>query len=107
MLIMADPNLKIEQVDLSSQPVLQQEPSIINTNPQIKSKIGQEQVIYDFKDTKSRMSVSVVGFIDDLNNKPSDKNWFSYLYEISVKDERYNYLGSVALFLVLFIILVK
>ena len=104
---MSDVNTKVEIVDTQSQPILQQEPSIINTNPTLKSKVGQVEIINDFKDVKSRLSKSVIGFIDDLNEKPDNVNWGRYLYDITVKDERYNYLGSIALFIVLFIILVK
>lgn len=87
-------------------PILQQTKSIITTNPLIIEK--QEDIANPtFKDINKGVSITFIGLLDDMFNKPDDIDWFTYLKEILKKDKRYNYLTVLLFLIALYILLVK
>lgn len=85
--------------------ILQQPKSIITTNPNIKSLEDLPPKNPSFADINKNLSTSVMGFFDDLLNKPSDIPWNEYFTMIIIKDQRYNYLGVLLIFIAFYIIL--
>ena len=87
--------------------ILQQPKSIITTNPNIKSLDDQSlpQKNPTFSDINKNLSTSVMGFFDDLFHKPNDIPWNEYFTMIIIKDQRYNYLGILLIFISFYIIL--
>lgn len=89
-------------------PILQQTKSEITTNPFIK-ETGSDEPIQNptFTQINQNVSVTFVGLLDDLFNKPDDETWNSYLPAILSKDQRYNYLAVLLFFIALYILLIK
>lgn len=103
--------------------ILQQEKSKITTNPLVTGKIvtendekievvkleptKTEKIPPTFNDINRKLSVSIMGLIDDLFEKPNDIPWMKYLTMILEKDERYTYLAVLLIFTTLFIILLN
>ena len=86
--------------------ILTQVKSDIITNPLI---ITNELNIKNpkFSDINKGVSVTFMGFLDDLFNKPDDIPWLSYLPMILNKDERYNYFAVLLFFIAIYILLIK
>lgn len=97
-------------------PILQQISSNITTNPFIPNKQKIEEIelleseankiiekAYKNEDTNiqnitikkigENISISVIGFLDDLFIKPSDVSWSNYILVIAKKENRYAYFG--------------
>lgn len=111
-------------------PILQQVSSNITTNPFIpnKQKIEEIEILeseankiiekaHENKDTSiqnvtikkigENISISVVGFLDDLFIKPSEISWSNYLLVIIKKEDRYAYFGILFIMLGLIMWLLK
>lgn len=94
-------------------PILQQQKSIITTNPYIEPL--KEKEIKEITKPKSiklyeikkRFSDSCLGFFDDLYKKPDNIHWNKYIFIILKKDERMNYFGVLLIFIVFFFLLIK
>lgn len=86
--------------------ILSQTKSDITTNPYV---IPKEPIIYNpkFSDINKGVSVTFMGFLDDLFNKPDTDNWPNYLQQIITKDERYNYFAVLLFFIAIYILLIK
>lgn len=84
--------------------ILSQTKSDITTNPfVIPAKIDNKTV----PQINSQVSISFIGFLDDLFNKPDDQTWINYLIIIIKKEERYNYFAVLLFFIALYILLIK
>ena len=102
-------------------PILKQQKSaLVTTNPLIKnSSQDTVQVTSDTNEMFSRMGIadkslrdintnvsdSVIGFMDDLFNKPHDVPWRHYTFLILKRDNRYSYFGVLFIFIAIFILL--
>jgi hypothetical protein len=107
-------------------PILQEPSSNITTNPFIpyKQQIQEIEVLESeankimekvfienrssiqnikIKQIGENISISIIGFLNDLFVKPNDINWFTYLMNIFKKDNRYAYFGI--LFIIIGIII--
>jgi hypothetical protein len=88
-------------------PILQQTKSQITTNPFIQETGSDEQINPTFNQINENISVTFVGILDDIFNKPDDESWNSYLPKILSKDQRYSYIAVLIFFIALYILLVK
>jgi hypothetical protein len=88
-------------------PILQQTKSQITTNPFIKETGSDEPINPTFNQINENISVTFIGILDDIFNKPADESWNSYLPKILSKDQRYNYIAILLFFIALYILLVK
>lgn len=87
--------------------ILTQTKSDITTNPFIKPVENDMPVNKSLNEINTNVSITFMGFLDDLFNKPDNQSWPSYLVEIIRKDERYNYFGILLFFISLYILLIK
>lgn len=117
---------------LPQKPILQQDKSsLVTTNPFIPNEQRTKEIesiqeeanniiesAYAQNKTSSiqdqtlsqlnkNIAQSVVGFLDDLFNKPDDIPWKHYLPMIFQKDQRYTYLGVLLVFVSIFFLIVK
>lgn len=84
-------------------PILQQESSNITTNTLIPKNTSIEinlpqsnNTIKIFKEYDiyfTKVSSSFIDFFNDLFIKPDDIDWITYLQKITVKNDRYYYIG--------------
>ena len=89
-------------------PILQQTKSDITTNPFIIETIDTESITNERHETISTsMSMSFIGLLDDLCNKPDNYNWYDYLRIIIVKDNRYTFIAILFFIIALYILLIK
>lgn len=89
-------------------PILQQTKSQITTNPYIQETGSDEPLINPtFNDINKNVSVTFIGLLDDLFNKPDDESWNDYLPKIVYKDNRMNYIAVLIFFIALYILLIK
>jgi hypothetical protein len=125
--------MKYEQVDFIFNPqsdivinpiaILQQQKAALTKNeflekqnaPQEKSMesdvVRQEKHQYDKTNfnhsINKNLSITLIGFTDDLFNKPDEIHWKHYLPMILERDDRYVYLLILLVFITLFIILIN
>jgi hypothetical protein len=88
-------------------PILQQTKSNITTNPFIKETGVDIPYNPTFNQINEHVSVTFVGLLDDMFNKPDNESWNSYLPKIVSKDNRYNYIAVLIFFIALYILLIK
>lgn len=111
-------------------PILQQKKADMTTNPFINDSVTHEQdnqvnetnevndqnIVKKSKKNKytvgfmkfnTEFSNSVMGFFDDIYEKPEDKKWQEHIVYIVKKDNRHNYLGVLLIFVIMFMILVN
>jgi hypothetical protein len=88
-------------------PILQQTKSQITTNPFIKETGADTPYNPTFNQINENMSVTFVGILDDIFNKPDNESWNAYLPKILSKDGRYNYMAVLIFFIALYILLIK
>lgn len=87
--------------------ILSQTKSDITTNPYIIPKEPNINFNPNFSDINKGVSVTFIGFLDDLFNKPDTDTWVSYLPKIFNKDQRYNYFAILLFFIAIYILLIK
>ena len=87
--------------------ILSQTKSSITTNPFVKEPVLPEVKNPNFSDINKGVSVTFIGFLDDLFNKPDTDTWTSYLPKILNKDQRYNYFAILIFFIAIYILLIK
>lgn len=117
---------------LAPKPILQQDKSsLVITNPFIpnEQKTKELEAIQDeansiieaayaqnktssihdqsISQLNANVAQSIVGFLDDLFNKPNDIPWKHYLPMIFQKEQRYTYFGVLLLFVSVFFLIVK
>lgn len=89
-------------------PILQQTKSEITTNPFIKETgYDSPPINPTFNEINENVSVTFMGILDDLFNKPDKEPWNNYLSDILSKDQRYNYIAILLFFIALYILLIK
>ena len=88
-------------------PILQQTKSKITTNPFIKETGSDAPYNPTFNQINEKVSVTFIGILDDIFNKPDDESWNSYIPKILSKDSRYNYMAVLIFFIALYILLIK
>lgn len=88
-------------------PILQQTKSKITTNPLIQETGFDSPVNPTFNQINEKVSITFIGILDDLFNKPENESWNSYLPKVLSKDDRYNYIAVLVFFIALYILLVK
>ena len=112
-------------------PILQQERSTITTNPFIPNEQKQieleqidkeaNQIIeqqYNNNRTSSifnktiseintNIATSFIGLLDDLFVKPTDMPWRIYIPMILEKDQRYAYIGVLAILIAIYMLAVR
>jgi len=112
-------------------PILQQERSKITTNPfipneqktieleeldSLSNQIIEEQynknrttsiANLSLKSISKNISTSVIGFTNDLFEKPEDSAWFEYIQEIFTKDQRQTYIGILLIFIAVYMLIVQ
>lgn len=89
-------------------PILQQTKSEITTNPFIKETGSDEPLTNpSFNKINENVSVTFIGILDDLFNKPDDESWNTYLPKILYKENRMNYIAVLVFFIALYILLIK
>jgi hypothetical protein len=88
-------------------PILQQTKSKITTNPFIKETGFDAPVNPTFNKINENVSVTFIGILDDLFNKPDNESWNSYLPKILSKEQRSSYLAVLLFFIALYILLIK
>lgn len=98
--------------------ILRQQKSVITTNPLI---IPQSNVItttttttanstennHKFSEIIKHIASSFTGILDDILNKPENEFWNDYLPMIFYKDNRYQYLTILLIFITLYVLLIK
>ncbi len=108
-------------------PILKQERSEIITNPFIPNEQKSKEleildkdankIIEDaynkskvnsisnlrLRDILTNISSSYIGIMEDIFNKPLDKDWLSYIQEIIIKDNRYTYIGITFILLAIYV----
>lgn len=102
-------NPQSDNVD-SPIPILQQQKSVITTNPYITGIIQQKEITQKsptFNEINTKLSISIMGLIDDLFIKPNDVPWSNYIVMILEKDQRYTYLCVLIVFTTFFLILLN
>lgn len=87
--------------------ILSQAKSDITTNPLIIPQYKDVKSNPNFSDINKGVSITFIGFLDDLFNKPDDDNWLNYLPKILNKDQRYNYFAVLLFFIAIYILLIK
>jgi hypothetical protein len=112
-------------------PILKQEKSSIITNPFIPNEQKQLEIQELDKEANQIMeiawaqsksnsianlslnqinknvSLSVIGFLDDLFSKPKDISWKDYLIEIIQKEQRYTYIGVLFILIAIYMLFLK
>ena len=88
-------------------PILPQTKSQITTNPFIKETGTDTPYNPTFNQINEKVSVTFVGILDDIFNKPDDQPWNSYIPKILSKENRYNYIAVLIFFIALYILLIK
>lgn len=94
-------------------PILQQQKSVITTNPYITGTIQENETKQKenksptFNEINTKLSISIMGLIDDLFIKPNDIPWSNYIVMILEKDQRYTYLCVLLVFTTFFLILLN
>ena len=68
-------------------------------------KYTQDTGAIGFGDFNQNMSVSIMGLMDDIYEKPTHIAWNEYIIKIIKKDDRYNYIVITLMFITMFIIL--
>jgi hypothetical protein len=87
--------------------ILSQTKSDITTNPFVKEAPFKPVTNPNFSDINKGVSVTFIGFLDDLFNKPETDTWTTYLPKILNKDQRYNYFAVLLFFIAIYILLIK
>jgi len=99
--IARDPVLRPEVVKKAQQKTLDALTTVSNNNEQEKNEKEQFMNL-PIKEVLYRMSNSWVNIIDDLLNKPENKNWTEHIQETFSKDDRLIYFGlSVSIMAIL------
>ena len=112
-------------------PILKQEKSSIITNPFIPNEQKQLEIQELDKEANQIMeiawaqsktnsianlslnqinknvSLSVIGFLDDLFSKPKDISWKDYLIEIIQNEQRYTYIGVLFIPIAIYMLFLK
>lgn len=93
-------------------PILQQESSNITTNRLIPKKttieIDLPQSNNPIKiEYFTKISSSFINFFNDLFIKPDDIDWFTYLQKITLKNDRYYYIGIFCIAIAILISLLQ
>jgi hypothetical protein len=112
-------------------PILQQESSMITTNPFIPNKQKEleiemiqekanEYILQQYREHSSssiryitldqfmnNISSSCIGFMDDMFKKPEDTDWSVYIIDISTKDQRYAYFGILFIIIAVIILVLR
>ena len=86
--------------------ILTQTKSDITTNPYIKEP-PFITINPNYSDINKGVSITFIGFLDDLLNKPETETWLIYLPKIINKDQRYNYFAVLFFFIAIYILLIK
>lgn len=89
-------------------PILQQQKAELTTNPFIKParQESRDQESRDQVKINRQLSIHVIGFMDDLLDKPDDIQWHRHVKMCLHKDDRMLYLTILVVFIVLFMILI-
>lgn len=87
--------------------ILSQTKSDITTNPFVKPVVKPVPENKTLTQINNNVSLSFMGFLDDLFNKPDDISWMNYLTIIIKKEQRYNYFAVLLFFIALYILLIK
>ena len=98
------PNASLPLVN--PKPILQQTKSEITTNPFIQPTETKPENP-SFSEINQNISITFIGLLDDLFNKPDNETWSIYLPKILSKEQRYNYIAVLIFFIALYILLVK
>ena len=88
-------------------PILQQTKSQITTNPFIKETGADTLYNPTFNQINEKVSVTFIGILDDIFNKPENESWNLYLPKILSKENRSNYIAVLIFFIALYILLIK
>ena len=79
---------------------------IDNFNDKLQKDTDANYVNFNNSINKN-LSITLIGFTDDLLNKPHETHWKHYLPIILEKDDRYIYLLILIIFITFFIILIN
>jgi hypothetical protein len=95
-------------------PILQQQKAELTTNPFIKP--ARQEASRDIDASRDQeapqikinrqLSIHLIGFMDDLLDKPDDMEWHRHVKMCLHKDDRMLYLTILLVFIVLFMILI-
>ena len=110
-------------------PILQQQKSVITTNPFIPDSIkvaeltsiqnNANEIIkseykkntgvnqFNLTDLHKNITKSFIGVLNDSLNKDDETSWFEYLFIILGKDQRYVYIGILLIITALIILLIN
>ena len=98
-------------------PILQQESSNITTNTLIPKETTIEidlpqsntriEIFKEYDIYFTKISSSLIDFFNDLFIKPDDINWFTYLQKITLKNDRYFYIGIFCIAIAIIISLLQ
>jgi hypothetical protein len=98
-------------------PILQQESSNITTNTLIPKNTSIEidlpqsntriKIFKEYDIYFTKISSSFIGFFNDLFIKPDDIDWGTYLQKITLKNDRYYYIGVFCIAMAIIISLLQ
>jgi hypothetical protein len=86
-------------------PILQQQKAELTTNPFIKPARQESSETPQIKINR-QLSIHLIGFMDDLLDKPDNMEWHRHVKMCLHKDDRMLYLTILLVFIVLFMILI-
>lgn len=100
-------------------PILQQKKSIITTNPFIIDTQSSKSISLDkwnniyiknlskINKINNKISSSVLEFLDELYEKPKDKNWIIYLTHCFNKKNRTIYFTLLFMYILIIILIIQ
>ena len=108
---MSNTEVKIVPVE-NPIPILQQESSNITTNSLIPKQTTREVKLPPSNNPikieyLTKISSSFIDLFNDLFVKPDDISWITYLQTISLKNDRYYYIGIFCIALAIIIALLQ
>jgi hypothetical protein len=89
-------------------PILQQQKAELTTNPFIKptAQTRDLEAPRDQVKINRQLSIHVIGFMEDLLDKPNDIEWHHHVKKCLHKEDRMLYMSILLIFIILFTILI-
>jgi hypothetical protein len=88
-------------------PILQQQKAKMTTNPYIKKA---PEPIQEKKDDVPKinreLSIHIIGFMDDMFEKPDSVEWHNHILQCIQKERRMLYMTILIIFIILFMVLI-
>jgi predicted esterase YcpF (UPF0227 family) len=88
-------------------PILQQQKAKLTTNPFIKKATEPipEKEKDDVPKINRELSIHIIGFMDDMFDKPDSVEWHHHIKQCIQKENRMLYMIILLIFIILFIVL--